>query len=166
MAVLHISDKCVPMETDLSCHCHQWPVKANPAPPERNQLVTWLISHQYNSVTFDYKVAFKPHASSRCQCQTHTEDFLLVSLSFNLSFPLCRRISPIMSLFLFYNGGRVKYVSGGEEGFSILFGRNDQEMTLLSRPKTLKAGYDAKKSLGLLSGKKAFSPGSNSQRQL
>lgn len=47
------------METDLSCHCHRWPVKWNPALPERNQLVTWLISHQYNSVTFDNQVAFK-----------------------------------------------------------------------------------------------------------
>lgn len=44
---LHAGDKCVPMETELSLHC--WPVKWSPPLPERNQLVTWLISHQYNS---------------------------------------------------------------------------------------------------------------------
>lgn len=35
---------------------------------EKNRLVTWLISCQYNSVTFDNQVAFKLRMSSHCHC--------------------------------------------------------------------------------------------------
>lgn len=37
--------------------CHLCPIRWNPALPERNQLVTWLIPHQYNTGTFDSQVA-------------------------------------------------------------------------------------------------------------
>lgn len=85
--MLHRSDKCVPMETDLSCHCHRWPVKWNPALPERNQLVTWLISHQYISVTFDNQLAIKLHMSSHCHRQTHAHNSFFWSLCLSASCP-------------------------------------------------------------------------------
>lgn len=108
LAVLHASDKCVPMETDLSRHCHHWPVKWNPALPERNQLVTWLISHQYNSVTFDNQVAFKVRTSARCRCQTRARRRSFWSLCPSASlFPLCLCLSFVsLSLlwFVVYKG--------------------------------------------------------------
>lgn len=90
------------METDLSCHCHCWPVKWNAALPERNQLVTRLISRQCNSVTFDNRVAFKLYEFPLSSSDTCTQRFLLVSLS--LSVPLFQRclcLSLFMPVLLF-----------------------------------------------------------------
>jgi len=77
------------METDLSGHCHHWPVKWNPALPERNQLVTWLILHQYSDGTFDNQIAIMWALvvivrNSESLCLTATFFFCLLS-SFFLS---------------------------------------------------------------------------------
>lgn len=88
-----------------TCYANGWPVKWNPPLPERNQLVTCLISHWYSIVTYENQGAIKLCVSAGCHCWTWSFVLNFVSLCqtlFCLSLQFCLFLSLLW--FVFYKG--------------------------------------------------------------